>query len=267
LAKAFCYGTKTYGAESYVHGFSGYSLELLIYYYGNFIKFLKEMSKKRKEKLIIDIEKHHKNKKNILLDINSSKLDSPIILIDPTFKRRNALAALSCETFEKFRKIADEFLKKPSTEFFKTKKMDFKKIREEAEKENNEFILIETKTKKQEGDIAGTKLLKFSKHMKNEFKKFFDIIDFGFEYVGEQKGISYFVLNRKKEIINAGPLVDDEKNVEKFKKEHSKTFIKDGKIYAKRKIDFSAREFFPVWATKNKRKIKEMYISKLKIVG
>src|SRR6056297_87541 len=87
IAKAFCYASKTYGAESYIQGFSGYSLELLIYYYGSFVKFLKELSKKKKEKLIIDIEKKYKNKKRILLDINSSKLESPIILIDPTFKR------------------------------------------------------------------------------------------------------------------------------------------------------------------------------------
>ena len=36
IAKAFCYATKTYGAESYINGFSGYSLELLIYHYKSF---------------------------------------------------------------------------------------------------------------------------------------------------------------------------------------------------------------------------------------
>jgi tRNA nucleotidyltransferase (CCA-adding enzyme) len=267
LAKAFCYASKTYGAESYVQGFSGYSLELLIYYFGGFIKFLKESSKKRKEKLIIDIENFYKNKKMILLDINSSKLESPIILIDPTFRRRNVLAALSEKTYEKFRKSAKEFLKKPSIEFFRKKKIDFKKIKEKAKKEGKEFILIKTKTKKQEGDIAGTKLLKFSKHLKKEFERFFEIIDFGFEYVGKREGISYFILKHKKEIINPGPLITDKKNVKKFKEQHKKTFIKNKKIYSKKKINFTAREFFPVWATKNKRKIKEMYISKLKIIN
>ncbi|HKL23317.1 MAG TPA: hypothetical protein VJ895_01050 [Candidatus Nanoarchaeia archaeon] len=267
IAKAFCYASKTYGAESYIQGFSGYSLELLIYYYGSFVKFLKELSKKKKEKLIIDIEKKYKNKKRILLDINSSKLESPIILIDPTFKRRNVLAALSYETFEKFKIAAKEFLKKPSIESFRIKKINFKQIKEKAEKEDQEFILIKIKTKKQKGDIAGTKLLKFSKHLKDEFSKFFEIINFGFDYLGEQEGLCYFVLNAKKEIIFNGPKIEDEKNIEKFKKEHAKTFISDGKIYSKKKINFSAREFFPVWATKNKRKIKEMYISNLKIIG
>ncbi len=266
LAKAFCYGSRTYGAESYVQGFSGYSLELLVYYYGSFMKFLKELSKSKKDKLIIDIEKHHRNKKNILLDINSSKLESPIVLIDPTFKRRNALAALSEESYNKFKEAAKEFLKKPSTDFFKIKKINFVEIKKDAIKEGHEFLLLKTKTKKQEGDVAGTKLLKFSKHLKNEFEKFFKIIDFGFEYLGGKEGISYFILDRKKEIIDSGPLIEDEKNVEKFKEEHPKTFVKEGKIYSKRKINFSSKEFLPVWAKKNKRKIKEMYISKLKVI-
>jgi tRNA nucleotidyltransferase (CCA-adding enzyme) len=266
LAKAFCYGSKTYGAESYVHGFSGYSLELLVYYYGSFMKFLQEISKKRKEKLIVDIEKHHKNKQRILLDINSSKLDSPIILIDPTFKKRNALAALSIETYEKLREAAKSFLKNPSPEFFKVKKINFENIKNNAKKEGYEFLLIKTKTKKQEGDIAGTKLLKFSKHLEYEFNKFFEIMDFGFEYLDNQEGISYFVLKNRKEIITFGPYVEDEENILKFKKEHKKTFVEKGRIYSKIKINFSSKEFLSIWTKKNKRKIKEMYISKLKII-
>ena len=267
LAKAFCYGSKTYGAESYVNGFSGYSLELLIHYYGSFMKFLQEISKEKKDKLIIDIEKDYKNKQRILLDINSSKLDSPIILIDPTFKKRNALAALSDETYKIFKEAAKNFLKNPSEEFFKVKKIDFEKIKNNAEKKGQDFLLIKIKTKKQEGDIAGTKLLKFSKHLEYEFKKFFELVDFGFEYLDNQEGISYFVLKRKNEIVSSGPYVGDKKNVLKFKKEHSKTYVKEGKIYSKRKINFSGKEFLAVWGKKNYRKTKEMYISKLKIIG
>ena len=37
LVKAFCYANKCYGAESYIRGFSGYSLELLILHYKSFI--------------------------------------------------------------------------------------------------------------------------------------------------------------------------------------------------------------------------------------
>lgn len=44
LAKAFCYANHCYGAESYINGFSGYGLELLVYYYGSFLKFIKAVS-------------------------------------------------------------------------------------------------------------------------------------------------------------------------------------------------------------------------------
>ncbi|MBI2056814.1 nucleotidyltransferase domain-containing protein [Candidatus Pacearchaeota archaeon] len=109
IAKAFCYAAKTYGAESYINGFSGYSLELLIYYYKSFLNFIKAIARHNQGKIIIDIEKYYKNKNDVLLDMNSSKLGSPIILIDPTYKQRNALAALSEETFKRFRQASKKF--------------------------------------------------------------------------------------------------------------------------------------------------------------
>ena len=45
IAKAFCHANNCYGAESYINGFSGYGLELLVYYYGGFLRFIKAVSK------------------------------------------------------------------------------------------------------------------------------------------------------------------------------------------------------------------------------
>ncbi|MCX6749750.1 MAG: nucleotidyltransferase domain-containing protein, partial [Candidatus Pacearchaeota archaeon] len=183
LAKAFCYANGVYGAESYVSGFSGYALELLIYHYKGFIKFLKEITKVNiKNKIIIDIEKSHKNKNHILIDINEAKLKSPIILIDPTYKQRNVLAALSEETFKNFQKSCTAFLKKPSIDFFRQKVINIEKLKKEAKNKGYEFILLQLTTAKQEGDIAGSKLLKFHRHLKDELSKFFDIKAKGFEY-------------------------------------------------------------------------------------
>jgi tRNA CCA-adding enzyme len=265
LAKAFCYATKTYGAESYVHGFSGYSLELLIHNYGGFIEMLKALTKKINEKIIVDIEKSYKKKQDVMLDLNSSKLDSPIILIDPTFKGRNALAALSDETFEKFQEKAKEFLSKPQAEIFERKSTNLNNLKKNAKKKKIEFIVIKTKTKRQEGDIAGTKLLKFHRHLFNELEKYFKISDSGFDYLGKKEGQSYFVLKKKKFVLFCGPPVDSRKNVLKFKNEHAKTFIEDGKVCAKEKIIFDSKGFFKFWTKKYKRKIKEMYVSSLKV--
>lgn len=266
LAKAFCHATQTYGAESYVHGFSGYSLELLIIKYKTLEKMLKELSKRTKEKIIIDIEKKYKNKNQILMELNGSKLISPIVLIDPTFKERNALAALSNETFDNFKLKAKEFLKKPTKEFFFPHKLNLDELKAKALQQKNEFVFIKLKTKKPAGDVAGTKLLKFFNHLSYELNRYYEVRDSGFKYTKDQEGKCYFVLDKKKEIIFSGPQVSDTKNVEKFKNGHSITYIEKDKIYASEKVNFSAHEFLNIWKKKNKRKIKEMYISKISII-
>ena len=267
LAKAFCYANHCYGAESYIKGFSGYALELLVYYYGSFLKFITAIAKaKKKEKIIIDIEKDFKNKKQILIDLNSSKLESPIILIDPTYKQRNALAALSEETFEKFREVCIAFLKKPSLEFFEERKTDIEAIKKMAEKKKFEFVLLEAKTDRQDGDIAGSKLLKFYNHLGEEIRKFFDIKDKGFNYNGKKSARFYFVVKKKEEILITGPKTNDEENVKAFEKAHKSYYTKKGKVYAKEVVNLSIREFIVKWSKKYKDKIKGMSIVGLEVV-
>ncbi|MEN7982288.1 MAG: nucleotidyltransferase domain-containing protein [Nanoarchaeota archaeon] len=265
IAKAFCHANNFYGAESYIGGFSGYSLELLVYYYKGFLKFLKETTKS-KDKIIVDIEKHYKNKRIVLMDLNSSKLESPIILIDPTYKQRNALAALSNETFEKFKKISKDFLKNPTIKSFEIQKTNIEEIKSSAKKNKYDFILIESKTNKQEGDVAGSKLLKFYKHLTIEIEKYFEIKNQGFNYNHKQSARYFFVLKKKKEILCSGPNIKDKKNIKKFKSQHKKTFIKNKKIYAKEKIEFTINKFIRKWKVKNKKRIKEMYILDLKVL-
>ncbi len=265
LAKAFCYANGCYGAESYIGGFSGYSLELLIYYYRGFLNFIKAVTK-MKDKIIIDIEKNFKDKQEIMMNLNTNKLKSPIILIDPTYKQRNVLAALSKETFEKFKEACKRFLKNPSEEAFEIKKIDYEKIKKDALKKDYEFILIETKTNKQEGDVAGSKLMKFYKFLSQEINKFFEIKNKGFDYNKKQSAKYFFVAKRKKEILISGPLVKDKENVKRFKEKHKKTFEKAGRICARKKIDFSIEDFINNWKNKNKEKIKEMNIEELKII-
>ncbi len=263
IAKAFCYANGCYGAESYIHGFSGYSLELLIYYYKGFEKFIKEMTRVGKEKLIIDIEKQFKNKKDVLMDLNSSKLNSPIILIDPTYKQRNVLAALSKETFYKFQKSCKEFLENPSTKQFEVKKTDNQKIKEECAKKGLDFISINTKTNKPEGDIAGSKLLKFYNYLGKEIDRFFIIKDKGFNYEESKNAQMFFVVETRKEIIYSGPYTDDKKNSQNFRKEHKEVYEKENRLYAKEKVNFKIKEFIENWKIKNKKIIQEMYIEEL----
>ena len=167
FAKAFCKAQKAYGAESYIRGFSGYGLECLIIHYKTFEKMARELSK-AKERIIIDIEKRYKRKSDVLFELNESKLGSPIILIDPTWKERNALAALSYETFKIFQKSLKDFLRKPSERFFFESKIDEDKLIKEAKKKKVEFVHVRLRTDRQPGDIAGTKLKKFSDFLARE---------------------------------------------------------------------------------------------------
>lgn len=265
LAKAFCYATDCYGAESYIKGFSGYALELLIYHYKSFLKFLRGIIK-IKDKEIIDIEKFYRNKQEVLIDLNSSKLQSPIILIDPTYRSRNALAALSDETFRKFQGECRKFLKNPSEKSFESRSIDIEKIKKSAEKNKSEILFIEIKTDKQEGDIAGSKLLKFCRFLEKEISVFFKIKKREFEYKGEKNAKCLFVVKNRKKILIEGPEKKDLKNLNRFRKEHKKVFFRRERVFAEEKINFDAKDFIKKWEMKNKKIMDDMSITDLKII-
>jgi len=269
LAKAFCYANGAYGAESYIQGFSGYGLELLIYHYKSFIKFIKEMAKVKansENKIIIDIEKHYKKRSHVLLNINAAKLQSPIILVDPTYKQRNVLAALSLETFEKFQQRCKDFLRKPDAEFFEPKGINLNKIKNDANKRGYEFILFEIRTNRQAGDIAGSKLLKFYRHLCKEIERFFDIKAKGLEYDKDKTARIFIVAEEKPFIIIRGPLITQKKHTKRFRNIHRKIFVKDGRLYAKLQVKTTLEKFIKEWSNKYRKKMIEMGITNLRFV-
>ncbi len=265
LAKAFCYANNAYGAESYVSGFSGYAIELLVYHYKGFLKFVKAMTQ-IKEKTIIDIEKHHKNKSRIMMDLNEAKLKSPIVLIDPTHWQRNVLAALSAETLKNFQKPCRDFLRKPSINFFRKKSVDIEKLRKSAHGKGYEFLALKITTSKQEGDIAGSKLLKFYRHFRSQLEKFYDINENGFEYKDGKSALCFLSVKIKPWILAQGPMVSDKKNVARFRSAHRTVFIKNGRLYSKEKIKTDLKSFIQLWKNKNIKKLKEMSITNLEFV-
>ncbi len=266
LAKAFCHANKCYGAESYISGFSGYAIELLIYHYKGFLNFLRAITK-IKGKEIIDIEKLYKSKYEIAMNMNTAKMTSPVVLIDPTYRERNALAALSPETFGKFQVACRKFLKAPSLSSFEEKETNLGLIKKNAEKSRAEFILIKTETEKQEGDIAGSKLIKFYRHLSEEIEKFYKISNKGFNYNEKKEAEFFFVAKKKGEIIQQGPNLRDKENVILFKKHHKNTFAKKDRIYARDRFNKKIKEFINDWKLANSKKMKEMHIKNLEIIN
>lgn len=266
LAKSFCHANRVYGAESHIKGFSGYSLELLIQYYKGFMNFVKAIAKSGDEKIIIDAEKHYKNKKQVLMDMNSSKLESPIILVDPTFKQRNALATLSSEVFNRFKAICKDFLKKPDIKFFKLNYRDLKQVEKEARKKGYDFLLMRISTKVQKGAVAGSKLLKFYNLLANTICKYFDIKEKEFYYKNEQNAICFFIAKNKGELEIKGPPMDKAEEVKNFRKKHKKTFVKNKIVYARERIKSNLKKFVIDWDLKNSEITKSMYITLLEFI-
>ncbi|MDO8740623.1 MAG: nucleotidyltransferase domain-containing protein [Candidatus Woesearchaeota archaeon] len=226
LAKLFCKAQGVYGAESYIGGFSGHIIDILVIYYKGFLNLLKN-SLKWGDGEIIDVMHYYKNKR---LDINKSKL-SPLIIIDPLQKGRNAAAALRKEKIEKFREAAVLFLKSPSRDFFVKKKME---IKEGA-------AIIEATPLDGKEDVVGSKLLKVFDFIKTEIAlNDFQLEDSGWEF-NDKKTIMWFLVKNKilsKTKIHEGPPLKAAKHVENFKNKYKKTFIKNNRIYAEVSREF-----------------------------
>ena len=227
LAKAFCWANRYYGAESYVRGFSGYSLEVLVTYFGGFVKFLKGISRKR----VIDPLKHFRNEREVLGELNASKLTGPIVLVDPTYKYRNVTAGLGEETFEKFNIVAKKFLKSPSLDFFEWQLIDIEALKNLASRKKAVFVEVGLETDRQEGDIAGTKMKKFFDFFVSELGRMKQkVLAREFDYSGEgKKAKGYLVVEEEKEVEIRGPSVGMVEAVRIFRKaKGAKAFKKKG---------------------------------------
>ncbi|MBT7102304.1 hypothetical protein HN935_02215 [archaeon] len=231
LAKTFCYANRCYGAESYVKGFSGYSLEILVIHFGGFVKFLKGIAKVR----VVDPLKYFKGERDVLNEINASKLVGPIVVVDPTYKYRNVTAGLGYETFGKFNEIVKSFLKSPSLSFFEKKEIDVASLK----KMRGRFVEIDLSTDRQEGDIAGTKMKKlldfFARELVRKGQKIL-AKEFDYSNVG-QKAKGYLVVGEKLEIEVRGPSVGLQDAVKAFKKAKGKNvFARKGFWWFKEKV-------------------------------
>ncbi len=239
LLKQFCKSAGVYGAESYIHGFSGYICEILTIYHKGFINTIKNAAKWG-DKVIIDEEGYWKGK-NILMELNKSKIISPLIIIDPVQKDRNAAAAISEEKFRKFKETAKKFLNNPSESFFEIKKVNKDVLKKKAGK--NELILLDIKPQRGKEDVVGCKLTKALEYITKKLEESdFTILHSGLEWDKKEKAFFYCILKKEKLskfIENKGPPLENKIHVQNFKKKHKKTFIQGNRIYTKTRRRFN----------------------------
>ena len=236
LTKAFCKALNIYGAESYIQGFSGYVIELLIIHYGSFLKLM-QAAAKWKSKTIIDIKKYHKN---VLFELNTAKTLSPLIIVDPVQKERNTAAALSEDKYNFFMRKAKEFLKKPSMTFFIRKKVDKEDLLNEKKKDI--LIVLDVKNKAGKRDVIGSKLLKSFEYISRRLDDFdFSVLKNSWDWDEEKKALFWYyvkdeTLSEYKEI--QGPPLSIDEHVKVFKKKYKVTSVKKDVVYATVKRKF-----------------------------
>ncbi len=238
LLKAFFIAQGLYGAESYIRGFSGYASEILIANYNTFEKVLKAAVKWKNDKIIIDIEKHH-HPRTILSELNASKIQSPLIIIDPVQKDRNVTAALSNDAFEAFKKSSFEFISKPTEEFFEAKKKTPDQLKKKSK--TRETLVIEAVPLDGKKDVVYTKILKVKEHIEQKLDHHgFKVYKSGVEW--NENPLIWIETDKKlpNHTIVKGPPTNSAEHLDRFKKIHGKqVFIKGRKSYAKLKREFT----------------------------
>ena len=225
LAKQFCKANNCYGAESYIQGFSGYVLELLVIHYKSFLNLIKAASK-WKEKTLIGNKKQIEN-------LNISKKHSPVIIIDSTQKDRNASAALSKEKYNLFIQSSKNFLKNPGKTFFEEKFS--------LEKKPNS-IIINIIPEKGKRDVIGARLLKLFNCLQSQLKSN-DIKILESRWNFKENAFFYIQYESPKTdyTIHYGPYLNQKDHIKAFKSKYKHVFIKNNRIAAKIK-----REFTPI---------------------
>lgn len=227
LVKKFCKAAKCYGAESYIRGFSGHVVDILVIFYRGFLPLLKAATV-WEPKVVIDFSKVYKG--NALLMLNTSKTEGPLVLVDPVQPERNAAAALTEENLFRFIDAAKSFLKNPTVRHFEERELDFAKLAKRGH-------LVRVKVKSGEGkeDVAGTKLVRAFEFVRDRLKDF-QVVDSGWVWDKKADGEWWFVL-KTDELPKIeewkGPPLEMKSAVEKFKGIYADTFTRDKRVWAR----------------------------------
>lgn len=246
LAKQFCKANKVYGAESYINGFSGHILDILVIHYGSFYGLIRAFSRFDERSIdrhiMIDTEK---NLKDPIRQLNKSKI-TPLIIVDPIQKDRNSAAALSRERLIMFIDAAKRFLEKPDRRFFEIRTFDMAKEIDDSIKmlglKKNSFKAIHIEMDATEGskDVVGTKALKAYESIVSHTKMYgFKILKSDWNFLAEERRAEAYMLideGISKEVLQEGPPIDAHENYKKFLDKHKmlkhKVLHKGQRVYA-----------------------------------
>lgn len=234
LAKQFFKAQQIYGAESYINGFSGHVIDILVAHYKTFENLI-EHAKNWKEKEVIDPNNVYSSKEEVLEKLNKSKIDSPIIIIDPILPTRNAAAALDTDKWKKLKQSAKKFFETKNNDL-KLKMFEKKKFNPKKPKKDEEIILIQISQTAGSKDIVGCKILKLFEHIKKQLKlNDFNLIASDWNFVYTKEATIYFIVKKEilsEKVVRIGPPVTEKEHSKKFKEINKDVFEKDKRLYA-----------------------------------
>ena len=183
LAKTLFKAQGFYGAESYIGGFSGHVVDLLIIHYGSLENLLKD-SKEWGKQTIIDVANHYSRKEDILSAIDTTK-HSSLLLVDSILPQRNAAKALTKEKYGKYLVwvISKQYLQKQDFHIYHITTKEF--IEEYRDFARSSQIILLTYILDlgniESRDIAGAKIKKLHEKIGKYFSSLgFDLFDFNF---------------------------------------------------------------------------------------
>jgi len=239
LMKQFMKGIGVYGAESKVEGFSGYLVEVLIIYFGGFLKMLEAVCGWSGVVVIDSVKKWE--------DVHSLHhffTNASLIVVDPVDKSRNVAAALSAECLGKFKVFADDFLTHPSMEFFYPVDKPMRSLDELTEKiklRGTHMKVILFKHEKLNTNILYAQIRRTLRAIIKESEVFgFKVFKTGF--YSDEANVSMILLEFSVYELpsithHLGPPIDmNIHHIERFKdKYRGKSYIKDGRWVVDRK--------------------------------
>lgn len=231
LAKQFCKAAGVYGAESYIRGFSGHVIDLLIVIHESFYE-LARAACSWKPPIVFDPASHHDNP---VLEIPTSK-HGPLLIVDPIQPFRNAAAALDDEQFTCFVDACKEFVSQPSKEFFVIKEFDEQALDKRLRAQDSWVKLLVTHDADDKRDVAGSRVRKFYERLVDELSYAeFAPVDSGWEFSYQDKSIVWFVFDTlllSEFERRQGPPLSEEEHVLAFQEAHDDVIEEDGVLFA-----------------------------------
>ncbi|MFT4250320.1 MAG: nucleotidyltransferase domain-containing protein [Candidatus Woesearchaeota archaeon] len=242
LLKQFCKAIGVYGAESYLRGFSGHVIDLLVIYYGSFLEVVSAACS-WSAPVVIDVQQHHQDP---LVVLNESKL-GPLVVVDPIQPFRNAAAALGEEVFTRFVHSCQEFFSSPSEEFFVVQSFNQEALFARVQ-EASASLLIEVNVDASKRDVAGSRVRKFFERVRDELVSAgFSFREADWFFAHQSSSFVWFILEKgvlSPRVLRQGPPVVDDQHCARFRKQHAEVFEKDGLLWAYVDRDVSSLSAF-----------------------